>query len=150
QWLRLQHLRRAPPEVGAVADPAGRGQLQPEHPAESRLLSPGRRRPVGNLRPARRTRSLTHREEMNVTNRSPDRRSPLLRLWLMALGLLATGLAAPTAHAQGAPETPPNIVLFIADDLGVGDIQPYGNQVVRTPNLQELASEALRFTSAFA
>lgn len=87
---------------------------------------------------------------MNVTNRSPDRRSPLLRLWLMALGLLATGLAAPTAHAQGAPETPPNIVLFIADDLGVGDIQPYGNQVVRTPNLQELASEALRFTSAFA
>jgi N-sulfoglucosamine sulfohydrolase len=44
----------------------------------------------------------------------------------------------------------PDIVLFIADDLGVGDIEPYGNEVVRTPTLQRLAAESLRFTRAFA
>ena len=61
-------------------------------------------------------------------------------------------LAVPiVAHADVAiAQTRPNIVLFIADDLGVGDIQPYGNAVVRTPNLQSLAQESLQFTRAFA
>lgn len=46
--------------------------------------------------------------------------------------------------------TPPNIVLFVADDLGVDDIGPYGNQVVRTPNLDRLAEESMLFSEAFA
>ncbi len=44
----------------------------------------------------------------------------------------------------------PNIVLFIADDLGVNDIGPYGNKKVRTPHLDKLAKESMTFTSAFA
>lgn len=44
----------------------------------------------------------------------------------------------------------PNIVIFIADDLGVTDIRPYGNQVVRTPHLDKFAKESLLFTNAFA
>ena len=43
-----------------------------------------------------------------------------------------------------------NIVLFIADDLGVNDISPYGNKVVRTPNLERLAKSSLLFKNAFA
>jgi len=43
-----------------------------------------------------------------------------------------------------------NIVLFIADDLGVNDIGPYGNKIVRTPNLNQFASESLLFNRAFA
>ena len=46
--------------------------------------------------------------------------------------------------------TTPNIVLFMADDLGAGDIEPYGNPVVETPSLEQLANESLRFTAAFA
>jgi N-sulfoglucosamine sulfohydrolase len=45
---------------------------------------------------------------------------------------------------------PYNIVLFIADDLGVNDIGPYGNKIVRTPNLNAFSKEALLFTRAFA
>lgn len=60
---------------------------------------------------------------------------------------LATFLFTPAGEAQPRG---PNIVLFIGDDLGVGDIAPYGNAVVRTPNLTELAGESLRFTRAFA
>lgn len=66
---------------------------------------------------------------------------------IFLLGLAAQVAASPqTGMAQGRP----NVVLFIADDLGVGDTEPYGNGVVRTPNLQALARESLRFTSAFA
>src|SRR5438477_12998176 len=43
----------------------------------------------------------------------------------------------------------PNLVIFICDDLGSLDSQPYGATDVRTPNMQRLASEGLKFTQAF-
>jgi arylsulfatase A-like enzyme len=57
------------------------------------------------------------------------------------------GLAAAIVAAEAAP---PNIVLFVADDLGANDIGPYGNRVVRTPNLDGLAGDSLLFRQAFA
>lgn len=50
------------------------------------------------------------------------------------------------AGTASAAETPPNIVLILADDLGYGDIGCYGNSRVSTPNLDRLAQEGLRFT----
>ncbi|MGQ8338812.1 sulfatase family protein [Sunxiuqinia sp. A32] len=44
----------------------------------------------------------------------------------------------------------PNIVIFVADDLGACDIGAYGNMVVKTPNLDRLASKSILFTEAFA
>jgi N-sulfoglucosamine sulfohydrolase len=44
----------------------------------------------------------------------------------------------------------PNIVLFIADDHTATDCGAYGSREVRTPNLDRLASEGLRFNRAFA
>lgn len=58
--------------------------------------------------------------------------------------------AAALVAGQTAKAAPPNVVLFIADDLGAKDIGPYGNRVVRTPNLDALADEALLFNRAFA
>jgi arylsulfatase A-like enzyme len=43
----------------------------------------------------------------------------------------------------------PNLVVFICDDLGSLDSQPYGATDVRTPNMQRLANEGLKFTQAF-
>ena len=37
---------------------------------------------------------------------------------------------------------PPNIVFIIADDLGYGDTSPYGQQKIRTPNIQRIADAA--------
>src|SRR4051794_40854749 len=54
------------------------------------------------------------------------------------------------ASAHAAPATRPHIVLFIADDLSCGDIGPYGDKDVRTPNLDRLAKDSLRFDAAFA
>uniref|UniRef100_F6UW23 Sulfatase N-terminal domain-containing protein n=2 Tax=Ornithorhynchus anatinus TaxID=9258 RepID=F6UW23_ORNAN len=40
----------------------------------------------------------------------------------------------------------PNIVLFLADDLGIGDLGCYGNDTLRTPNIDRLAQEGVRLT----
>ena len=46
--------------------------------------------------------------------------------------------------------TPPNILLIVVDDLGYSDLHCYGNELVETPNIDRLASEGVRFTSAYA
>jgi arylsulfatase A len=44
----------------------------------------------------------------------------------------------------------PNIIFLLADDLGVGDLGCYGQKILRTPNIDRLAAEGTRFTSAYA
>jgi arylsulfatase A-like enzyme len=53
-------------------------------------------------------------------------------------------LAAPPAIAQNRP----NVVLIYADDLGYGDVSAYGATRLKTPNIDRLAREGLRFTDA--
>lgn len=47
-----------------------------------------------------------------------------------------------------APAAPPNIILILADDMGFSDIGPYGGEI-RTPNLDKMASEGLKFTQFY-
>ena len=42
----------------------------------------------------------------------------------------------------------PNIVFIRADDLGYGDLSCYGATQVSTPNIDQLASQGMRFTDA--
>ncbi|MEM7010716.1 MAG: arylsulfatase [Verrucomicrobiota bacterium] len=44
----------------------------------------------------------------------------------------------------------PNIVLIMADDFGYGDAGCYGQQLLKTPNIDRLAAEGIRFTQAYA
>ncbi|MES2697162.1 MAG: sulfatase [Verrucomicrobiota bacterium] len=73
------------------------------------------------------------------------RRSPLrplaLALALLALLLPVGGLAA---------EARPNLVVFVADDLGWADLSCYGSTFYETPNLDRLAREGARLTNAYA
>lgn len=72
-----------------------------------------------------------------------------LYLWVLALVLTFSGC---TNTDQGSEVTPrsdlPNIVLIVADDHGNNDLGCYGNSAVKTPNLDYLASEGIRFTNA--
>jgi N-sulfoglucosamine sulfohydrolase len=52
------------------------------------------------------------------------------------------------AHGEASPQQP-NIVLFLADDLNYCDLACYGNPDVRTPAIDRLAREGLRFTQAY-
>lgn len=64
------------------------------------------------------------------------------------LTLLPALLLAPLAamHAADAPKQKPNIIVILADDLGYGDLGCYGSARHRTPHLDRLAAEGLRFT----
>jgi uncharacterized sulfatase len=74
--------------------------------------------------------------------------------------LKATGLGAAAFVAEGCsnarggtsdrrPIDKPNIVILIADDHSMLDSGCYGNTVVKTPNIDRLAREGMRFTRAF-
>jgi arylsulfatase A len=49
-----------------------------------------------------------------------------------------------------AAETPPNIVLILMDDLGWADLGCYGSTYHKTPNIDRLAAEGMRFTQSYA
>ncbi|SIO57121.1 arylsulfatase [Singulisphaera sp. GP187] len=70
---------------------------------------------------------------------------PHLSLALTALACLA-GLGA--AHAKAPTASPPNVVIFLADDLGFSDVGCYGGEI-ETPNLDRLAANGLRFTQFY-
>jgi arylsulfatase A-like enzyme len=63
------------------------------------------------------------------------------------LGLIALVVVGGSARAA---ERPPNIVFILADDLGYGDVGCYGQKQVRTPRLDRMATEGLRFTQVYA
>lgn len=55
-------------------------------------------------------------------------------------------------HVFGAPAhaAAPNIVIIFADDLGYGDLGCYGHPSIRTPNLDRMAAEGMRFTDFYS
>ena len=63
---------------------------------------------------------------------------------------LSALLALLLAGAAAAAEKPPNLILIVADDLGYGDLGCYGQKQIRTPELDRLAGEGLRFTNFYA
>jgi uncharacterized sulfatase len=66
---------------------------------------------------------------------------------LGAAGVMATGKVS-LAGVQ-SKEAPPNIILMIADDMTWCDVGCYGNPDVKTPNIDKLAAQGMRFTRCF-
>jgi arylsulfatase A len=64
----------------------------------------------------------------------------------LALSLLLLALPA-AVHAEAAR---PNLVVILCDDLGYGDLGCYGHPVIKTPNLDKLARQGVRFTECYA
>jgi hypothetical protein len=60
---------------------------------------------------------------------------------------VAAGLI--TAETAAASEKP-NLVWIMADDLGYGDLDCYGQKVIQTPHLDRMAREGMRFTQFYA
>ena len=75
----------------------------------------------------------------------PDLAVPLATLLLGAVLARPAAAQADATGADGRRDERPNILLVVADDLGYADLGSYGSDI-RTPNLDRLADEGLRFT----
>jgi len=67
-------------------------------------------------------------------------------------GARSEGGAAPKAAPKAAAEKPlkPNVVIILADDMGYGDLGCYGHPTIKTPNIDRMAAEGMRFTQFYA
>ena len=64
--------------------------------------------------------------------------------------LIAAFIVVIATAGLRAADRPPNIVFFLADDLGQRDLGCYGSTFYETPNLDRLAREGAKFTAAYA
>ena len=89
-------------------------------------------------------------EEYKV-NINPERKtSATLYLCASILVLLVYTVASNSAAAAApAPGSKPNIVIIFIDDMGYGDIGPFGNTVNKTPHLDRMAAEGLKLTQFY-
>lgn len=71
--------------------------------------------------------------------------------YLKTTGLIAVGAIGVNAALQAKEQAKkPNIIFILADDLGYAEIGCNGADKYKTPNIDKLASEGLRFTNAYA
>lgn len=75
----------------------------------------------------------------------PSPRKPAPAFVLLAAVVLAGTIARAASAAR-----PPNVVIIFADDLGYGDLGCYGHPSIRTPHLDRMAAEGLRFTDFYS
>src|ERR1044071_9692335 len=71
---------------------------------------------------------------------------------LLSLLIFPGLLRAQTNEVKMPPPAPrrPSIILIVADNVGYGDLGCYGQTKIKTPHLDKLASEGIRFTSFYA
>src|SRR5687768_17258073 len=67
----------------------------------------------------------------------------------MRIGLLLLTILSLTVVAHGQ-DRPPNVILILADDLGYADLGCYGAPLIKTPRLDRMASQGIRFTDFYA
>jgi len=81
-------------------------------------------------------------------SKGPTRRS-VLKSGIAAAAMAAVDRAVPRAVAQPATDRQPNIILLVTDDQRSDSLSCAGNTVLKTPNIDALASNGVRFANNF-
>ena len=79
---------------------------------------------------------------------------PLSTSFLIAIAIVVFAQTARFVHSEehsdSQPSAKPNIVFILADDLGYGELGCYGQQKIKTPNIDALAKLGIRFTQHYS
>lgn len=68
----------------------------------------------------------------------------------ISLFVFASLITCSNFVAAQQPSGKPNVIFILADDLGYGDVGVYGQKLIQTPNIDQLAKEGVRFTDFYA
>ena len=71
------------------------------------------------------------------------------QLSFLALLLTLFSCQAPEEQTEKPPQGPPNFVIIYCDDLGYGDLGVFGNPVIKTPHLDQMAQEGQKWTQFY-
>lgn len=75
--------------------------------------------------------------------------SSLLKRSLIACSLVSSFFSCENLKQENAP-VPTNVILILADDMGLGDLSKVNNSLTETPNLDRLSEESVFFTNAYS
>jgi arylsulfatase A-like enzyme len=88
---------------------------------------------------------------MMTRNRQEIRQAMDRRDFVRTVGVGAAALAMGSLDGcRPNPEAPPNVVFIMADDLGYGELGSYGQTKIRTPSIDRIAAEGMRFTQHYS
>ncbi len=89
---------------------------------------------------------------MQIHRRSAGIRILIASSWLWAVavqGVAEAHLSSVSDSSSARQDNPPNIVLFVADDLGYGELGCYGQKWIKTPHIDKIAERGIRFTQFY-
>jgi len=69
---------------------------------------------------------------------------------MLSLPVIVTGCQGNKSPSEDTDSGKPNIILIMADDLGYAELGSYGQKYIKTPNIDQLAKEGMRFTNFYA
>ncbi|MEM9986006.1 MAG: sulfatase-like hydrolase/transferase, partial [Bacteroidota bacterium] len=70
--------------------------------------------------------------------------------WLLLGLFFLLSCSSPSKPAKQKPTTKPNVIYILADDMGRSDLGVYGQQLIETPNLDQLSAEGMTFIHHYA
>jgi arylsulfatase A len=74
----------------------------------------------------------------------------LNKLFIGGCMLLAASPVSGKGEKPAPKATKPNIIFIMADDLGIGDVGCYGQKYIKTPNIDRMARDGIRFTQHYS
>ncbi len=77
------------------------------------------------------------------------RRRDFIRLRGWSGALLVSGVYGQSSPPQNAEARRPNLIFVLADDLGCGNLGCYGQDKIKTPHLDRMAAEGMRFVNHY-
>src|SRR4051812_40216006 len=76
--------------------------------------------------------------------------SSLKRFVFVLMAATLVVVTTPLVESRALAATRPNVIVIVADDLGNGDLGVQGARDIRTPNIDAIAREGVRFTNGYA
>ncbi len=74
----------------------------------------------------------------------------MTKIFLTTFGLLVAFISCSSPDTKVEQLSKPNIIYILADDMGVHDLGCYGQQLIKTPNIDKMAAEGMLFTQHYA